>query len=159
MTAKERALSDFFSALRDDAYFMKEALTEARKAFEEDEVPIGAVIVSGEEIIGRGYNRTEALSDVTAHAEMLAITAAQNALGSKVLPDCTLFVTVEPCVMCAGAMRWARLKKVVWGCDEPKVGFTALASPKILHPKTEIVRGVLAEEASLLMRAFFRKRR
>ena len=122
MTAKERALSDFFPALRDDAYFMKEALTEARKAFEEDEVPIGAVIVSGGEIIGRGYNRTEALSDVTAHAEMLAITAAQNALGSKVLPDCTLFVTVEPCVMCAGAILQSRIGRVVFGAWDDKAG-------------------------------------
>lgn len=159
MTFLESSDELFFPFLRDDVYYMKEALKEAQMAFDEGEVPIGAIIVSDGEIIGRGHNQTEALSDVTAHAEMLAITSAQNSLGSKVLPECDLYVTVEPCVMCAGAMRWSRFRKIVWGCDEPKVGFTSIASPNVLHPKTQVIRGVLSEEAALLMRTFFQSRR
>ena len=142
-----------------DAFFMKEALEEARLALQEGEIPIGAVVVSEGRIIGRGHNRTEGLSDVTAHAEMLAISSAQMALGSKVLPDCTLYVTVEPCIMCAGALRWARFRKVVWGCAEPKTGFTRLTGAEILHPKTVIIRGILEEEAASLMKDFFRSKR
>lgn len=144
--------------LRSDEYFMRQALAEAERAFATDEVPIGAVVVSREQIIGRGYNQVEALQDVTAHAEMLALTAAQNSLGAKVLPECTLYVTVEPCVMCGGALRWSRVKRVVWGASEPKSGFTAV-SRAILHPKTEVTEGVLAEECATLMKQFFRKKR
>lgn len=141
-----------------DQYFMQMALQEARLAYEAEEVPIGAVIVSRDTVIGRGYNLTETLQDVTAHAEMIALTAAQNYLGSKVLPDCTLYVTVEPCVMCAGAIRHSRLMRVVWGADEPKTGNTRFADD-ILHPSTLVTRGVLAEECAALMRDFFRHRR
>lgn len=144
--------------LRSDEYFMRQALELAMRAFEEDEVPIGAVVVSNDKIIGRGYNQTESLQDVTAHAEMLAITAAQNTLGSKVLPDCTLFVTVEPCVMCAGAIRWSRLRRLVWGAPEPKSGFSSF-SEKILHPRTEVVKDVLRDECATLMMDFFARKR
>ena len=159
MSVLEPFSDDFSLRVRDDAFYMKEALREAEKALEEDEIPIGAVIVSAGEIIGRGHNQTERLGDVTAHAEMLAITSAQNALGSKVLPDCDLYVTVEPCVMCAGAIRWSRFRKIVWGCDEPKVGFTRISDSGILHPKTEVVRGILADEAATLLRDFFKSKR
>lgn len=137
---------------------MEQALEQARIAFAEEEVPIGAVVVSGDQIIGRGYNRTEALQDITAHAEMLAITSAQMYLGAKVLPDCVLYVTVEPCVMCAGALRWSRVSRVVWGASEPKSGFTQFSSD-ILHPKTSITAGVLEAECSELMRRFFAEKR
>ncbi|CQB86816.1 cytosine deaminase [Chlamydia trachomatis] len=141
-----------------DQYFMKLALQEAQLAYEAEEVPIGAVIVSRDTVIGRGHNLTETLQDVTAHAEMIALTAAQNYLGCKVLPDCTLYVTVEPCVMCAGAIRHSRLKRVVWGADEPKSGNTRF-SDDILHPSTLVTRGILAEECASLMQDFFRHRR
>lgn len=141
-----------------DEYFMEQALIEARKAFEADEVPIGAVVVLNDSIIGRGHNLTESLQDVTAHAEMLAITAAENYLGAKILSDATLFVTVEPCVMCAGASRWSRVKRIVWGAPEPKVGFTNF-STDILHPKTLVTAGVLQEECLRLMQEFFEARR
>jgi tRNA(adenine34) deaminase len=142
-----------------DEYLMRQALEEAHLALEAEEVPIGAVVVSRRgEIIGRGHNQTEALQDVTAHAEMIALTSAQNYLGTKVLDDCTLYVTVEPCVMCAGALRWCRPARVVWGTDEPKVGFTTV-SEAILHPRTEVTRGVLADDCRQLMRAFFHSRR
>ena len=144
---------------KDDEYYMREALREARAAYDEGEVPIGAVIVSRGQIIGRGHNQTETLGDVTAHAEMLAITAAQNALGAKVLPECDLYVTVEPCVMCAGAIGWSRFQRVVWGCPEPKAGFTVKADAGILHPKTQVVSGILTEECADLLRSFFRSRR
>ena len=141
-----------------DETFMRAALEEAVRAYEAGEVPIGAVVVAGDRIIGRGYNQTESLRDVTAHAEMLALTSAQNTLGAKVLPECVLYVTVEPCVMCAGAIRWSRVGRLVWGCDEPKVGFTTISS-EILHPKTTVSRGILADEARELMRRFFEERR
>lgn len=142
-----------------DEYLMREALREAEQACAEEEVPIGAVVVSpAGEVIGRGHNQTEALRDVTAHAEMIALTSAQNHLGAKLLTDCMIYVTVEPCVMCAGAIRWCRPARLVWGVDEPKVGFTTV-SRSILHPRTEIVRGVLEEECRTLMSRFFRARR
>lgn len=141
-----------------DEYYMRQALEEARLAAESGEVPIGAVVVIGNTIIGRGHNLTETLQDVTAHAEMLAITAAQNYLGSKVLPDATVYITIEPCVMCAGALRWARPARVVWGASEPKVGFSRFNS-KILHNKTKVTQGVLEEECAELMRTFFVSKR
>lgn len=143
-----------------DEYWMQQALAEAEQAFVEDEVPVGAVVVCADRIIGRGHNQTERLTDVTAHAEMIAITAAQENLGGRVLPECTLYVTVEPCYMCAGAIGWARLGRVVWGADDLKRGFHSYyggISP--LHPKTQVTAGVLAEESSRLMKSFFRKKR
>lgn len=137
---------------------MQQALLEAKEAYDAGEVPIGAVVVVNDMIIGRGHNLTESLQDVTAHAEMLAITAAQNYLGSKVLPDATLYVTIEPCVMCAGALRWSRIGRVVWGASEPKVGFTQFSS-KILHKKTIVTSGVMEEDAVELMQRFFQYRR
>lgn len=144
-----------------DARFMAEALREARLAAEEGEVPIGAVIVCNGRIIARAHNLTERLCDVTAHAEMLAITAAQNHLGGKVLPECTLYVTVEPCPMCAGALGWARFKRIVWGADDPRRGYRSVTAPgkTPLHPKTLLTSGILADEALTLMRDFFRSRR
>lgn len=140
-----------------DDYFMLQALAEAEKALAADEIPIGAVVVFEKQIIGRGYNQTEKLRDVTAHAEMLALTAAANHLGNKYLADCTLYVTIEPCVMCAGASYWAQLKAVVFGADEPKVGFRRHGS--LLHPRTQLRGGVLAEEGAVLMREFFNLKR
>jgi tRNA(adenine34) deaminase len=141
-----------------DEYFMRKALAEAERAFEEDEIPIGALIVYENKIIGKGYNQTEKLNDVTAHAEMLAITAAASALNSKFLDECTLYVTVEPCTMCAGAISWARFHRIVFGAEEPKHGFSQKA-PSILGKKTEIVKGVLADECAELMKAFFSGKR
>lgn len=141
-----------------DEYFMQQALQEALLAYEANEVPIGAVMVVNDTIIGRGHNLTESLQDVTAHAEMMAITAAQNQLGCKVLPDCTLYVTVEPCIMCAGALRHARVSRVVWGASEPKMGFTQFAD-NILHRTTEVTPGIMAQECAQLMRNFFTHRR
>ena len=142
----------------DDTYYMKKALEEAQKAFEEDEVPVGAVIVANDQIIARGHNLVEHLCDVTAHAEMQAITAAANTLGGKYLTDCTLYVTVEPCVMCAGAIGWGQVGRLVYGADDPKRGFMSYA-PLSLHPKTEIVKGVLAQKCAELMQQFFQKKR
>ena len=136
---------------------MRQALAEAEKALAADEIPIGAVVVFGGQIIGRGYNQTERLRDVTAHAEMLALTAAANYLGNKYLADCTLYVTVEPCVMCAGASYWAQLKAVVFGADEPKAGFRRHG--QLLHPRTQLRGGVLAEECAAPMRQFFNLKR
>jgi tRNA(adenine34) deaminase len=141
-----------------DAYFMRMALTEANQAFEKDEVPVGAVVVANNTIIARAHNLTEALTDVTAHAEMQAITAAASSIGSKYLNDCTLFITLEPCTMCAGALFWAQLGKLVYGASDSKRGYTLNAGP-ILHPKTEVVPGILAEEAEELLKEFFRKKR
>ena len=139
---------------------MREALKEAEIAFEEDEVPVGAVVVCNGRIIGRGHNQTERLTDVTAHAEMMAITAAQENLGGRVLPECTLYVTVEPCYMCAGAIGWARFAKVVWGADDPKRGFLSFYAGKSpLHPKTQISSGILSEECGELMKSFFQRKR
>ncbi len=143
-----------------DEYWMRQALEEAEQAFSEDEVPVGAVVVCGDRIIGRGHNQTERLTDVTAHAEMMALTAAQNYLGGRVLPECTLYVTVEPCYMCAGAIGWARPRRLVWGADDTKRGFQSYYGGKSpLHPKTEVASGVLADEASALMTDFFKKKR
>lgn len=142
----------------DDTYYMKQALLEAQKAFDADEVPVGAVVVAGGRIIGRGHNLTETLNDATAHAEMMALTAAMNELGAKYLPDCTVYVTVEPCVMCSGAMYWAKIAKLVYGASEEKYGFTVKA-PTSLHPKTEVVAGVMQEECALLMKEFFKAKR
>ena len=144
--------------MTDDERFMKEALQEARIALAKDEVPIGAVVVTDGRIIGKGHNLTETLHDVTAHAEMQAITAAEEYLGGKYLDKCTLYVTVEPCVMCAGAMGWSQLQRVVYGASDPKRGFQTYA-PRALHPKTTITDGVLAEECGKLMTDFFKSKR
>lgn len=141
-----------------DEFFMKAALKEAIVAKEENEIPIGCVIVSEDKIIASEHNRTEQLCDVTAHAEILAISAAQIYLGAKFLTECTLYVTVEPCPMCAGALRWARLGRVVYGTKDAKFGFSNFAS-SILHPKTDVEIGVLEEECKELMQSFFRNKR
>jgi tRNA(adenine34) deaminase len=141
-----------------DEYFMRKALAEAEMAFAEEEIPIGAVVVYENQIIGKGYNQTERLNDVTAHAEMLAITAAANALNSKFLDECTLYVTIEPCCMCAGAISWARFHRVVLGALEPKHGFGNKA-PGILGKKTEVVAGILEDECAVLMKSFFARKR
>jgi tRNA(adenine34) deaminase len=143
-----------------DEYFMKMALKEAAIAFEEDEVPVGAVVVVNERIISRGYNMVEKLNDPTAHAEMIALTSAFNHMGAKYLPEATLYVTVEPCLMCAGALYWSKISRVVWGTDDEKNGHrrtTGHAFP--FHPKTTISKGVLADECAWLMKEFFRKKR
>lgn len=142
----------------DDTYFMKQALVEAGKAFDRGEVPVGAVVVCKERIIARAHNLTETLNDVTAHAEMQAITAAANILGGKYLNECTLYVTVEPCVMCAGAIAWAQTGKLVFGASDEKRGYQHYA-PAALHPKTIVVNGVLADDCARLMKEFFQKRR
>ena len=138
--------------------FMKEALKEAMQAAAEDEVPIGAVIVCGGRIIAKGRNMTEKLNDPTAHAEMIAITAATEALGGKYLNDCTLYVTVEPCPMCAGALAWAQTGQIVYGAEDPKRGFTNF-SPSLLHPKTKVISGVLGQECGDIVSEFFRNKR
>jgi len=141
-----------------DEYFMNEALKEAKYALEEDEIPIGAVIVMKNKIIARAHNLTEKLNDVTAHAEMQAFTAAANNLGAKYLQDATLYVTVEPCIMCAGASYWSQISKIVIGASDNKRGYSSL-SENILHPKTEVVKGVLEEESKKLMQDFFQSKR
>ena len=141
-----------------DDFFMAEALKEAHKALALDEVPIGAVIVHAGKIIGRGHNLTEQLNDVTAHAEMQAFTAAANYTGGKYLKDCTLYVTIEPCVMCAGAAYWTQISRIVYGAEDVKRGFSQI-SKRILHPKTELIGGVLAEDSARLMKEFFIARR
>lgn len=141
-----------------DIDYMKQALAEARKAYEADEVPIGAVITCKGRIIARAHNLTEMLNDVTAHAEMQAITAAATGIGGKYLNDCTLYVTVEPCPMCAGAIAWAQLGRLVYGASDEKRGYRRY-SPDVLHPKTEVVSGVCADEATELMRKFFASKR
>lgn len=138
-----------------DEKFMRMAIDEARKALKEQEVPIGAVIVCGERVIGRGHNLVETLCDATAHAEMQCITAAASTLGGKYLKGCTLYVTVEPCIMCAGALAWSQIDRVVYGADDPKRGFTTV-SGRIFHPKTIVERGVLVEECEVLMKDFFK---
>ena len=142
----------------DDEYYMKKALDEAKKAQADGEVPVGAVIVSGDRVIARGHNLTERLCDVTAHAEMQAITAAAGVVGGKYLTDCTLYVTLEPCVMCAGAIGWAQMGRLVYGAADPKRGYSTFA-PKALHPHTEVRSGVMEQECSELVQAFFRKKR
>lgn len=141
-----------------DEYFMKQALQEAYQASNRDEIPIGAVIVCRGRIIARGHNLTETLNDVTAHAEMQAITAAAGFLGGKYLTDCTLYVTVEPCVMCAGALGWSQISRIVYGASDEKRGYYRFA-PNALHPKTEVVKGILEEECSKLMKEFFKSKR
>ncbi len=137
-----------------DEKFMRQALSEARKAFDQQEVPVGAVVVGEGRVIGRGHNLVETLADPTAHAEMQALTAAASTLGGKYLQQCTLYVTVEPCIMCAGAIGWAQVGRVVWGADDPKKGYRCY-SDQVLHPKTTVARGVLREECEELMGAFF----
>ncbi|MDR2148827.1 MAG: nucleoside deaminase [Tannerella sp.] len=141
-----------------DEYYMKRALEEAQIAFEEDEIPVGAVIVLGEKIIARAHNQTERLNDPTAHAEMLAITAATGSLGAKYLTDCRLYVTVEPCAMCAGAIGWAQIAEVIYGTGDEKRGFRRFA-PAALHPKTTIRNGVMETECAEMMRNFFKNKR
>ena len=143
---------------RDDTYYMKLALKEAQKAKEMGEIPVGALVVSQGQIIARAYNMTERLVDVTAHAEMQAITMASDSLGGKYLTDCTLYVTLEPCVMCAGAIAWSQMGRLVIGAMDPKKGYQKIA-PHVLHPKTEVTQGVLATESSDLLQSFFRKLR
>src|SRR5262245_54586644 len=139
-----------------DEYFMREALKEARKAFDKGEVPVGAVVVSQNKILARSHNLTEQLTDATAHSEMLCITAAENQLGSKYLDECTLYVTLEPCVMCAGALHWTQLQKLVYGASDSRRGYTLVSSP-LLHPRTQVVKGVKAEECKALIDEFFSK--
>jgi tRNA(adenine34) deaminase len=141
-----------------DEYFMREALKEARKAFELDEVPVGAVIVCQNRIIGRGHNLTERLTDVTAHAEMQAFTAAANHLGAKYLDECTLYVTLEPCVMCAGAAFWTQIGRIVYGAADEKRGYT-LSGASLLHPRTEVLPGILEQECAGLLKEFFKSKR
>lgn len=141
-----------------DEEYMRRALEQARMAFEKDEVPVGAVVVCRDRIIARAHNLTETLHDVTAHAEMQAITAAAEYLGGKYLDVCTLYVTVEPCVMCAGAIGWAQMGRIVYGASDPKRGFSAFA-PHALHPKTQVTGGVLEEECAKLMKEFFKGKR
>ncbi|MBR4837522.1 MAG: nucleoside deaminase [Bacteroidales bacterium] len=140
-----------------DENYMRQAMNEARAAADADEVPVGAVVVVNDKIIARAHNQVELLTDVTAHAEILAITAACNALGTKYLDDCTLYVTLEPCVMCAGALEHCHIKKVVWACDDPKNGFQRFGN--LLHPKTEIKKGILKEECLEMLTDFFKKKR
>lgn len=141
-----------------DEEFMRKALFEAQQAFDEDEIPVGAVIVCHDKIISRAHNLTEMLTDVTAHAEMQAITSGSNMLGGKYLKDCTLYVTVEPCVMCAGALGWAQISRIVYGAADEKRGYTKYA-PDALHPKTTVTSGVLEDECRALMQDFFQKKR
>ncbi len=142
----------------EDEKFMREAIAEARKALARDEIPIGAVVVANGRVIGRGHNLTETLHDVTAHAEMQAITAAAETLNGKYLEKCTLYVTVEPCVMCAGAIGWSQLSKIVFGAADEKRGYQKLA-PQALHPKCQVVSGILADECAQMMKDFFKKKR
>ena len=137
-----------------DEKYMRLALNEAHKALKEGEVPIGAVVVAGDKVVGRGHNMVETLCDATAHAEMQAITAAASTLGGKYLNECTLYVTVEPCVMCAGALAWSQIGRIVYGADDPKRGYTRVGGA-ILHPKTAVEKGVLADECEALMSGFF----
>ena len=139
-----------------DDYFMTEALKEARKAFDLGEVPVGAVVVSKNRIIARAHNQTEQLTDATAHAEMLAVTSAANYLGSKYLDECTLYVSLEPCVMCAGALHWVQLQKLVFGANDTQRGYSLTQSP-LLHPRTEVVKGIRGEESKKLINEFFKK--
>lgn len=141
----------------DDTYFMRKALEEAQHAYELDEVPVGAIIVANNQIIAKGHNLTEQLNDVTAHAEMQSITSAAEFLGGKYLKKCTLYVTLEPCVMCAGALNWSQISRIVYGAKDERRG--ALRYENILHPTTEILGGILADECSELMKSFFKSKR
>ena len=143
-----------------DEYYMMQALKEAKKAFEDEEIPVGAIVVVNEKIIARGHNMTERLNDPTAHAEMIALTAAFNSLGSKFLTDATLYITVEPCLRCAGAINWSRVKRLVYGADDEKMGYKKITGTNWpFHPKTELVRGVMKEECTRLMKDFFKNKR
>ncbi|EFB93410.1 MAG: nucleoside deaminase [Prevotella bivia] len=144
--------------VKKDIYYMQRALDEAKQAYKEGEIPIGAIVVCKNKIIARAHNLTETLHDVTAHAEMQAITIAANELGGKYLEDCTLYVTVEPCIMCAGALGWSQIKRVVFGCLDEKRGYHEYA-PKALHPKANVIGGVLDSECKALMQRFFKERR
>lgn len=144
--------------VKSDEFFMKQAIIEAQKAMDAGEVPIGSVVVCNDVIIARGHNQTELLQDVTAHAEMIAITSAENNLGAKYLPDCTLYVTLEPCVMCAGALKWVQVGRVVYGAADDKGGFMKFGK-EILHPQTKLEYGVLQQECSSLLKAFFKNKR
>ena len=146
------------SDIQRDEKFMCMAIDEAKKALKQEEVPIGAVVVHGDRVIGRGHNLVETLCDATAHAEMQSITAAASMLGGKYLKGCTLYVTVEPCIMCAGALAWSQIDRIVYGAADPKRGYTTVQG-RILHPKTEVVSGVLQEECERLMSDFFAKLR
>ncbi|NOZ46178.1 MAG: nucleoside deaminase [Chlorobi bacterium] len=148
-------MADLFS----DEYFMKQALIEAKKAFEKDEIPVGAVIVFKNRIVARAHNLTETLNDVTAHAEMQAYTAAANTLGGKYLNECTLYVTLEPCVMCAGASYWTQTGKIVYGAKDAKKGFSTFKNQSILHPKTVVVGNILEVESLELLKSFFKGKR
>jgi tRNA(adenine34) deaminase len=141
-----------------DEYFMREALKEAKKAFDLGEIPVGAVVVCKNKIIARSHNQTEQLTDATAHAEMIAVTSASNHLGSKYLDECTLYVTLEPCVMCAGALHWTQLQKLVYGASDIQRGYSLVSTP-LLHPRTEVVKGVKKEECGELVIEFFKKLR
>jgi tRNA(adenine34) deaminase len=145
-------------SIHSDEHYMREALKEAHKAFDAGEIPVGAVVVSQNKIIARAHNQTEQLTDVTAHAEMIAITSASNFLGGKYLTDCTLYVTLEPCMMCIGALYWAQIGKIVFGASDTKRGFELVKDFKT-HPKTQIQRGILAEESETLLKQFFQKLR
>jgi tRNA(adenine34) deaminase len=140
-------------------YFMRQALREAAEAFDRDEVPVGAVVVISNKIIARGHNQVELLNDSTAHAEILALTSAYNSLGSKYLPEATLYVTVEPCLMCCGAMYWGKIGRIVYGASDEKNGYRHFTSTSPLHPKTEIISGILAFECAQLMKDFFKSKR
>lgn len=144
--------------MEDDIKYMQMALAEARKALEQKEVPIGAVVVAGGRVIARAHNLTETLTDPTAHAEMQAITIATDYLGGKYLTSCTLYVTVEPCPMCAAALNWAQVSKIVYGADDPRRGYS-LFSPGLLHPRTQVTKGILAEDCSALIKNFFKEKR
>lgn len=144
--------------MEEDIFFMKRALDEAKAAYLEDEIPVGAVIVCNGKIIAKAHNRTEMLTDVTAHAEIQVITSAANYLGGKYLVDCTLYVTLEPCIMCAGALGWAQIKRIVYGATDEKRGFHKF-SPSALHPRTEVTTGILEEECATLIKDFFQKKR
>ena len=142
----------------DDRYFMQQALREAQKAFERGEIPVGAVVVANNRIISRTHNLTEALNDVTAHAEMQAITAAADQLGGKYLTDCTIYITLDPCTLCAGALRWSQISRIVYGATDEKRGYSQI-SPFLLHPKTTVTSGIMAEECAELLKLFFAQRR
>ena len=146
------------NSIERDEKFMRMAIDEARKAFDKEEVPIGAVVVCGDRVVGRGHNLVETLCDATAHAEMQSITAAASMLGGKYLKGCTLYVTVEPCIMCAGALAWSQIDRVVYGAADSKRGYTTVQG-RVLHPKTEVTSGVLQEECENLMKEFFSKLR
>jgi len=144
---------------RSDEYYMQQALKEAHLAFEKGEVPVGAVVVVNSQIIGRGHNQVELLKDPTAHAEMIALTAAFQYIGAKYLPDATLYVTVEPCVMCAGALYWSKVGRIVWGANDEKNGHRRITQQSPFHPKTEALSGILQEPCARLMKEFFQARR